>query len=133
MMKLPIPILAATLGMTLSACGGEQLAAPSDRNACYRMAQIEGEEIRFNLVAEDLQSIEFCAAELEKARMELVRSGVGGDTISGTYNGQFLFIDRRGVFTAQRYDGVRYMLLVRYPGGFIVPGAIPPEVSGAGT
>jgi hypothetical protein len=46
--------------------------------------------------------------------------------VTGAYQGQFLFLDPRGVFTAQTIDGYRYPFMVRTGDGRLaVPGAMP--------
>ena len=81
---------------------------------------------KFNKLAQNQPDLEHCAAQLEIMRLTLQALGSTQTEATGAYQGQFLFIDRRGVFTAQTYTGYQYPFMVRTGDGRLaVPGAIP--------
>lgn len=114
--------LAALAAAGLAACEPE-LQAPRTRGACFHMVAdpaAEGGQ-RFNLLPGRYQSLEYCAAALEAVRIR----GARGE-IAGAYQGRFLFHNRRGIYAAERYDGARYLALVRTRDGRLsIPGAMP--------
>ena len=114
--------------MVLAACG-QTVRAPDERNVCFHVVAPEGEgEVRFNVLAEDQESIEQCAARLEEMRLRFLRLGGNNREVTGAYNGQFLFIDRAGVWISQKLDGGRFFALARTGDGRLaIPGVIPQE------
>ena len=103
----------------LSACQ-PALEAPRVRGACYHLVKPEGAAPRFNRLPGQYESLEYCAAALE-----VVRRRGGRGEIEGSFGGQFLFHNRRGIMVAQKYDGARYMALVRTGDGRLaMPGAV---------
>ena len=108
----------------LGACE-PQLQAPRDPGVCWHLVQREGEEPRFNQVARNQQSLEFCAARLEMMRRSFMSLGGNRTEIVGAYQGRFIFVERRGIFTAKTFEGNRYLTLVRTGDGRLaVPGAV---------
>jgi hypothetical protein len=96
------------------------LEAPRVGGACYHLVKPEGSAPRFNRLPGQYESLEYCAAALE-----VVRRRGGRGEIEGSYGGQFLFHNRRGIMVAQKYDGARYMALVRTGDGRLaMPGAV---------
>ena len=70
--------------------------------------------------------LEHCAAQLEMMRLRFLGLGSTQSEITGAYQGQFLFLQKEGVFTAQAVDGYRYPFMVRTGDGRLaVPGAMP--------
>ena len=122
MRSLALLLIAAT---GLAACA-EKVAAPTDRGVCYAMApDPDGEGYRFNVLARNVPNLEMCARELEIMRRRFLGMGGNVQTVAGVYQGQFLFLRREGIFTSQSFDGAQYVLLVRYEGQLVPPGAIP--------
>ncbi len=122
-MTRPALRLAVIAGAAALAACEPQLEAPTTRGACFHMvpdpAAEHGE--RFNQLPGKYQSLEYCAAALEAVR---ARGGRG--EIAGAYQSQFLFHNRRGIYVAQKYDGARYLALVRTGDGRLaMPGAVP--------
>ena len=118
----PLVVLAA---FALGACQ-RQLEAPTDRQVCWHLAQAPGGEAKFNVLAKGQPDLEHCAAQLEMMRLRFLGLGSTQSEITGAYQGQFLFLQREGVFTAQTYDGYRYPFMVRTGDGRLaVPGAMP--------
>ena len=88
----------------------------------------EGGEVRFNVLAEDQESIEFCAARLEEMRLNFLRMGGSIQEITGAYQGQFIFIERSGVYFGQTLEGGRFFALARTGDGRLaIPGVIQRE------
>ena len=115
-MTRPI-ILAAALAATLAFSGAltgceKQLEAPMNTGACWQLVDKDGKPT-FNTVSEHEPSIEACAASLEGMRLHFLAIGGTSETITGAYQGQFLFLQKEGVFTSQNLKGGRYLLLVR--------------------
>ena len=124
----------AAVGSGLLALAGceQAVKAPFDRGVCYAVEQGDGSEPpRFNKVADDQPQIEFCAARLEEVRLRFSRLGAARQEIVGAYQGQFIFIDRRGVWIAQSLNGGRFNLLARTGDGRLaMPGAIQRAIDG---
>lgn len=111
--------LALVAGLVLAACQPE-LEAPRARSACYHLVLKEGREAKFNRLPGNYESMEYCAAALE-----VIRRRGGRGEINGAYGGQFLFHNRRGIYVAQKFNGMRYMALVRTSDGRLaMPGAV---------
>lgn len=99
--------------------------APNDRGVCYSVAQKEGQELAFNVLAREQPQIETCAARLEEMRLNFLRLGGSNRDVVGAYQGRFIFVDRRGISFSQRIDGPRFFALARTGDGRLaVPGAI---------
>ena len=130
-MKTPFAIAAALLtGASLSACE-KQIEAPTDRGVCWQMVQPPNVPPKFNQLATGTPDLEHCAGELEKMRVSFQSLGVPQGDITGAYQGQFLFLNRYGVFTSERLTGYHYPFMVRTGDGRLaVPGAMPPQSGG---
>lgn len=99
--------------------------APNDPGICYSVAQKEGQDLAFNVLARDQPQIETCAARLEEMRLNFLRLGGTNRDVVGAYQGRFIFVDRRGIAFGQRIDGPRFFALARTGDGRLaVPGAI---------
>lgn len=117
--------------LALAACD-KAIEAPFDQGVCYAVELgAEGETPRFNKVADDQPQIEFCAARLEEVRLRFMRMGGSRREITGSYQGQFIFIDREGVWISRTLDGSRFILLARTGDGRLaIPGAIQRAIDG---
>ena len=60
-------------------------------------------------------------------RLHFLSLGGGAQEVDGAYQGQFLFVDTRGVFTAQGLDKTPYLALVRTDDGHLVPPGSAPQ------
>jgi hypothetical protein len=116
-----VPALAASL------CGcSQELQAPTDARVCWHMVQPANAPAKFNALARNVPDLEHCAAELEKMRVSFQSLGVPQGDLTGAYQGQFLFINRYGVFTSQQLSGFHYPFMVRTGDGRLaIPGAMP--------
>ena len=117
--------------LTLGACE-KTTEAPFDRGVCYAVElRAEGDAPRFNKVAENQPQIEFCAARLEEMRLRFLRMGGSRRDVIGSYQGQFIFIDRAGVWISKTLEGSRFILLARMGDGRLaIPSAIQRAIDG---
>lgn len=125
-MRRPILIAASVVvaGLALSACE-KQIKAPFEKGVCFHVATNKDKTLRFNPVERNVPSMEQCAATLEGMRIRFVRMGSPNRTLTGSYQGSFIFVEKEGIFLGQTYDGARFMSLVRTGDGRLaVPGAI---------
>ena len=114
----------AALGLAACQSGPD---APDNPNGCYYVAFPDGPDAapRFNLVAEDQPQIEYCYARLEEMRLRFLGLGGSNDDLTGYYNGQYIFITRRGVYAARSLKGTRFFSMARTGDGRLaVPGTI---------
>ncbi len=117
--------VAALLVAGASACAGG-VQAPTDAGVCWHMVQEKGGKVVFNKVAENQPNLENCAARLEALRVRFVQMGGSHTEISGAYQGNFIFVQREGVYTSPKLNGGSYLALVRTGDGRLaVPGAMP--------
>lgn len=117
-MALTLPVLAAC---------SQAVKAPTDTGVCYAVETPDGEPV-FNVVARDQAQIEMCAARLEEIRLRFRGLGSTRQEITGAFQGQFIFVDRRGVSFGRTLTGARFFALARTGDGRLaVPGAIERE------
>ena len=117
-------VVAAAAG--LSACE-PALDVPREAGVCYQVLNPDDrEKIDFVAVGRDQPSLEYCAARLEETRVRFARMGTQPPAeVVGVDQGQFLFLDRAGVWSARKLDGARFFMLNRTGDGrLVVPGAI---------
>ena len=122
-MRRGVLIAVAAAALTASACQNNQVKAPTERAACWHMVPQPAEAPpKFNRLPGHYASLEYCAAGLELIRRQGARA-----TVTGAYQGQFIFVERRGLFAGKTLTGARYLALVRTSDGRLaIPGAIPP-------
>lgn len=127
MNRLIPAILAVSLLAPLAACS-QKVEAPADRNVCFHAVLLKDGKVKFNRVSDSSPNIESCAASLEAMRVGFLRMGGQMTEIMGAYNGQYLFLQKEGVFTSSSLDGPRYVLLVRTGDGRLAKmGAMPQQ------
>jgi len=130
-MRTAIAIAAVTAASILAGCA-PQTKPPFDKGVCYSVALPAADEKaapRFNVLARDQPQIEYCAARLEAMRVQFLNLGGSNRDIVGSYQGQFIFIDRGGVSFARTLEGNRFFALARTGDGRLaVPGAIQRDV-----
>lgn len=122
-----IATLAAVSAASLLAGCEKRVKAPTDTGVCFAIAmpEEEGEEPRFNVLARNQPQIEYCAARLEEMRVNFLRMGGSNNDVVGAYQGQFIFINRDGVYFARSFEGVRFFALARTGDGRLaVPATI---------
>ena len=123
------------LAVALSSCGGAP-PPPSDAGVCFHMVtdgkgQVGGQvsgKYRFFVVKRDVPNLEHCAAALDTMRVHFLSLGGSSHDVTGTYQGQYLFVGPRGVFSADSLDASPFPMLTRAPDGRLVPqGSLPPS------
>mgnify|MGYP003394183711 CR=1 FL=1 len=131
MMRASFAVCLLAGAVSLAACA-EQVKAPFDPGVCYSVTRPDG-ELRFNVVARDQPQIEFCAARLEEMRVRFLRLGGSTREVTGSFQGQFIFVDARGVSFARTLEGARFFALARTGDGRLaVPGAIQRDIDELG-
>jgi hypothetical protein len=111
----------ALLGLT--ACAPE-VEAPADRGVCWRMITPKGGKPKFLKLTENQPDLEHCASNLEAVRIRFLSMGGTIDEVDGAYQGEFIFIDKHGVFVAQSLNATPFPALVRTSDGRLAtPGA----------
>ena len=119
-----LPLFAIAL-LGLAGCSGG-VQAPADQGVCWHMAQLQNGKVRFNRLAQNVPTLESCAAQLEGMRLRFSALGSNPEQMIGAYQGQFLFLQSEGIFTAENLDGAHYPFLVRTGDGRLVkPGMMP--------
>ena len=124
-----------TLVSAVSACG-QTVQPPTDTGVCFHMVtdgkgevggQVSG-KYRFFVVKRDVADLEHCAAALDTMRVHFLSLGGSSHDVTGVYQGQYLFVDARGVFSADSLDASPFPMLTRTPDGRLVPqGSLPPS------
>jgi hypothetical protein len=130
-------ILAAGLTFAAAALAGcePRVQAPEEAGVCWHMVTLENGRTRFNALRRNVPDIEHCAAALEAMRLEFNRLGQQNDEVVGGYQGNFLWLEREGVFISQSLNGARFPALVRSGDGrLVIPGAVeqPPALPATG-
>jgi hypothetical protein len=124
-------LLAAAGALGLSACNGS-VEAPYEPGVCFAVEVGDGSEAPvFNKLADNQPQIEHCAARLEEMRLRFLRQGGSRQEVTGAYQGQFIFINREGVWIGKSLDGSRFIAMARTGDGRLaVPGAISRDEAG---
>ncbi len=128
-MLRPSPLALSVLVLAvlaLAACD-KPIDAPTEVGVCYHLASFskDGKSAKFNEVARNRPSLESCAAALEGMRIRFLRLGGNQLDVIGAYQGNFLFLNQYGVFTAQTLTSARYPALVRTGDGRLaIPGSV---------
>jgi hypothetical protein len=124
-MRLIPVVLAVLVPMALAGCS-KSLDAPVDPGVCWHLVKGDDGKPKFNRLADHQPDLEHCAAQLEMMRLHFRALGLSEENVAGAYQGQFLFLQREGVFTSQSYEGYHYPFMVRTGDGRLaIPGAMP--------
>ena len=128
--SLALPRFSAILGLAsaVAACG-QGVQAPSDTGVCWSMVanakgQVGGEvsgKYRFFVVKRNVADLEHCAAALDTMRVHFLGLGGSAHDVAGVYQGEYLFVDPRGVFSADSLDAAPFPMLTRTADGRLVP------------
>jgi hypothetical protein len=98
---------------------------PGDPGICYHVVNNKDGSLKYNKLSENLPNLETCAANLEAMRIKFLRMGGSNLSILGAYQGNFIFLEREGIFTSPSLESNRYLALVRTGDGRLaIPGAI---------
>jgi len=125
MKALLLAIAAPALLLTVGCA--KDIKAPVDAGVCWHVAPQADGTLKFNKLAVNIADMEHCAAELEKMRLSFLRMGGAARELTGAYQGSYIFLQQEGIYRAKRYEGARYMALVRYNGKLVIPGAVPQD------
>ena len=114
--------------VALAACSKRTLP-PGGEGICWVVSKQDG-ELKYNKLAVNVPDLEHCAAELEGMRVRFLRMGGTVREVTGAYKGNFIFVERRGIFTARSLEEHPYLAMVRTGDGRLaVPGAMPREAA----
>jgi hypothetical protein len=114
--------LAAVLALGACAKRTEPLATPG---VCYHVVGTKDGALKYNKLV-DAPNLETCAGALEAMRLKFLRLGGGSDELLGSYQANYIFLQREGVFTSTSLEGPRYLAWVRSGDGrLVIPGAMP--------
>jgi hypothetical protein len=119
-------VFALVVAAALAGCAKRTLP-PGDVGLCYHVVpQKDGKTLKYNRLAQNIGTLEQCAANLEAMRIKFLRLGGSNRDIYGAYQGNFIFIQKEGVFTAPSLEEHRYLALVRTGDGRLaIPSAMP--------
>jgi hypothetical protein len=115
MSRAPL-VIAALASLALAGCA-KQVAAPADTGVCWQAVPLQNGGVRFNKLSDHQPNIESCAASLESMRLHFLSLGGSAEEITGAYQGNFIFLQKEGVFISESLDGNRYFLLGRTADG----------------
>ena len=116
-------VLLSCAGLALGGCSSQP--APDDAGVCWHMVFAKDGKPQFNRLADKVPNIETCAMKLEVMRLQFLKVGGTHREIQGAYQGQFIWLQREGVYVSQKIDGNRYPALKRLPDGTLaVPSAV---------
>ena len=120
-----LPILALAAVLALGACAKRTLPR-GDVGVCFHVAPQKDGTLRYNKLVQNVPNLETCAGNLEAMRVRFLRMGGSNLEIMGAYQGNFIFIQKEGVFTAPSLEEHAYLALVRTGDGRLaIPGAMP--------
>jgi len=125
-MRTKLLILALS-ALALSGCD-KRTVPPGDVGICFHVQPQQDGSLKYNKLPSAQPDMEHCAAALESMRVRFLRLGGSNREIYGAYQGNFIFIQKEGIFTAPSLEAHRYLALVRTGDGRLaVPGAMPME------
>lgn len=117
-------LIAALAALSLVACQ-KRTIPPGTPNVCYHVVPQQDGTLKFNKLS-DQPNLENCAAALEAMRIRFLTLGGSNRDLVGAYQGNFIFLQREGIFTAASLEEHRYLALVRTGDGRLaIPGAMP--------
>lgn len=121
-LKIPCAIAGLAAALALSGCA-KQIAAPTTTGVCWQAIPLKDGGMRFNKVSEGEPNMESCAASLEGMRLRFLSMGGNNEELIGAYQGNFLFLERNGIFMSQTFNGNRYFALGRTTDGRLATAA----------
>ncbi|HEX4199369.1 MAG TPA: hypothetical protein VHZ26_18185 [Caulobacteraceae bacterium] len=123
-MSIRFELAAAALAAILALGGcARQIAAPTTPGVCWQAIPLKTGGMRFNKVSEGEPNMESCAASLEGMRLRFLSMGGNKEELIGAYQGNFLFLERNGIFMSQSFNGNRYFALGRTSDGRLATAA----------
>jgi hypothetical protein len=119
--------LAALSSLALVGCQ-KRTRPPGDVGVCFHVVQQKDGALKYNRLPNTQPTMEHCAAALEAMRVKFLRMGGSHRDMVGAYQGNFIFLQREGVFTSPSLEQNRYLALVRTGDGRLaIPGAMPQQ------
>lgn len=113
--------------LSLAACQ-KRTRPPGDVQICYNVTQLKDGTLKYHRLPSTQPTMEHCAAALEAMRVKFLRMGGSNRDLVGAYQGNFIFLQREGIFTSPSLEQNRYLALVRTGDGrLVVPGAMPQQ------
>ncbi|MGQ3017753.1 hypothetical protein [Phenylobacterium sp.] len=120
-------ILLGACALALAACQ-KRTYPPGDRGVCYQVVRTPEGALKYNKIPGTQPDLEHCAAALEAIRIRFLQMGGSTRTLVGAYQGNFIFVQREGIFTSRSWEQNRYLALVRTGDGRLaIPGAMPQQ------
>ncbi len=120
-------LIAGLSVLALAACS-KKTTPPGGEGICWHVGQGTDGKLKYNKLATGVSDLEHCAAALETMRMKFLRMGGSTREVTGAFKGNFIFVQRNGIFTAPSLESHRYLALVRTGDGRLaIPGAMPRE------
>lgn len=111
-MKTPFRLALAVAALALSACAA-RTSPPGDPLVCYQVQPLKDGKLKYNRMPSTQKDLEHCAAALEAMRVRFLSMGGSQRTIVGAYQGNFIFLQPDGIYTAPTLEAHRYLALVR--------------------
>jgi hypothetical protein len=128
-MTLRTTLILGLAALALAACS-QKTRPPGEVGICYHVVGQPDGSLKYNKLKGTQPNLENCAAALEGMRVRFLRMGGTATELVGAYQGNFLFLQREGIFTASSLEGHRYLALVRTGDGRLaIPGAMPAEAA----
>jgi len=126
MMK-PAVLAAFALSGAALALGGcaKHTRPPGEVGICYQVQPQKDGSLKYNRMPSQQPDLEHCAAALEAMRIRFLNMGGSQRELVGAYQGNFIFLQHDGIFTAPSLEDHRYLFLVRTGDGHLtMPGAV---------
>ncbi|OXE36475.1 MAG: hypothetical protein CGW95_07360 [Phenylobacterium zucineum] len=115
----------AFIVLSLSGCAAKT-RPPGDPTVCYQVQPLKDGSLKYNKMPSNQKDLEHCAAALEAMRLRFLAMGGSQKMLVGAYQGNFIFLQPEGIFTAPTLESHRYLALVRTGDGRLaLPGAMP--------
>lgn len=120
-------LIVGLAALSLVACQ-KRTRPPGDPLVCFHVVQHKDGTLKYNKLPSTQPTMEHCAAALEAMRVKFLRMGGSNRDLVGAYQGNFIFLQREGIFTSPSLEQNRYLALVRTGDGrLVVPGAMPQQ------
>ena len=118
---LPAALL---LSWTAAACS-PGVQAPTDAGVCWHVVRdakgqtggVVSGKYRFFVLKRNVPDLEHCAAALDGMRVRFLALGGSAKEVAGVFQGEYLFVDPRGVFAATSLDAPPFPTLTRTEDG----------------
>ena len=122
------PLILSALALSTLVLGGcaQRTRPPGDPLVCYQVQPQHDGSLKYNRLPSKQLDPGHCAGALEAMRVKFLMMGGSQRDIVGAYQGNFIFLQREGIFTAPSLEEHRYLALVRTGDGRLaIPGAMP--------